>query len=79
MFLKFLLTVAMVAAIWFGFKYLARLQEIKAKREAKAVRGNSSPAKADKADVQDLVQCRACGTWQPGGSARHCGRKDCPY
>lgn len=76
MFFKFLLTVAIVAAIWFGFKYLGRHQEMKAKREAKALRGDSSP---NKADVQDLVQCRACGTWQPGGSARHCGRKDCPY
>lgn len=83
MFFKFLLTVAVVTAIWFGFKYFGRLQDMKAKREAKAVRGSKphapDRADADNGDVQDLVQCRVCSTWQPGRSARACGRKDCPY
>lgn len=85
MFTKILLTVAVVALIWFGFKYLQRVTEM---REARERRQPVPPPKADgpsfrdevkAADgVQDLVKCRVCDTFR-AGNAGSCGRADCPY
>lgn len=83
MFAKILLTVTVVALIWFGFRYLSRMAELREKRpQARAVPGQAPSGAAGgnaAGEVQDLVPCRVCGTWQPGRSARSCGRPDCPY
>lgn len=86
MFMKFLLTVAVIAVIWFGFKYMSRLAELRQKREAEVpprrpvgvgpIGGSRGEAVED---VHDMVKCGACGTWQPARSSRSCGRADCPY
>lgn len=76
MFGKILLTVAVVAFIWFGFKYLGRLAELRRRDEADKVPPASSPKDAE---AETMVECRVCGTWQPGRIARSCGRSDCPY
>lgn len=88
MFGKFLVTVAVVAIIWFGFQYLQRLAEMqeraRMRRRARAAQPSSSAvppgvAPPASAAVQDLVKCPVCATWQTGSAARACGRKDCPY
>ncbi len=81
MFGKLLVTIAMVAVIWFGFQYLQRLAELKELRRLHRSRpsgGGTSPRPAP-SQVQDLVKCPACGTWASGSAARRCGRADCPY
>jgi len=75
MFAKILLTVAVVAFIWFGFKYLSRLAELRRRDEADKVPPPKNPA----GEAETMVECRVCGTWQPGRTARSCGRSDCPY
>ncbi len=80
MFGKFIVTVAVVAAIWFGFQYLQRLAELQERRRARRMaRATPPPPGSVSASVRDLVNCPVCGTWQTGGAARACGRKDCPY
>lgn len=75
MFAKILLTVAVVALIWFGFKYLGRRAELR-RREP----GRGAPPPPPEAETAEtMVECRVCGTWQPGRTARSCGRSDCPY
>lgn len=68
-FAKILLLVAVVAAVWLGFKYLTRQSapgpRVKAKREA------------DKGLVEDMVRCAVCGAFQ-ARAAGPCGRQDCP-
>ena len=77
MFLKFLLTILVIAVVWFGFKYLQRIAELKERRDRL---GPGSPGRPSAtAKVQDLVQCPVCATWQSGAVVRPCGRTDCPY
>lgn len=71
MFAKFLLTIAVVAAIWFGFQYLQRLAELKHSRRP----GRAVP-RPGRAAARDLVACPVCGVWRV---AESCGRGDCPY
>ncbi|MCR6630605.1 MAG: hypothetical protein NVV74_11450 [Magnetospirillum sp.] len=81
MFAKFLLTVAVVALIWFGFKYLQRVTEL---RERRAARTPSTPERPrfepvpDGESVQDLVKCPRCHTYR-SSKLGHCGQEGCPY
>lgn len=82
MFAKFLLTVAVIAFIWFGFKYLQRVQEL---RERAARRPTPSPAPdrprfepVDNGEsVQDLVKCPRCSTYR-SPKLGPCGQDGCP-
>lgn len=78
MFGKVLLTVAVIAVIWFGFRYLSRMAEAK-RRELPPQQPPKPPQGNSGADAETLVECRVCGTWQPARSAKSCGRGDCPY
>lgn len=87
MFTKILLTIAVVALIWFGFKYVQRMAEM---REAQLRRRPAPPqggpsfrdeVKASQNSgqgVRDLVKCPACNTFR-ASDAGSCGRADCPY
>ncbi|RAU22703.1 hypothetical protein CU669_07060 [Paramagnetospirillum kuznetsovii] len=80
MFGKFLLTVAVIAIIWFGYKYLGHLAELK--RRDSSPRPSERPGREPrdaKVDAEAMVECRVCGTWQPSRTARSCGKADCPY
>lgn len=85
MFTKFLLTVAVIAIIWFGFKFAQRVLDDKRRRAEQAARGGPVPGpkprfqpNPDGDSVQDLVKCPSCNTYR---SARlgPCGRPECPY
>jgi uncharacterized protein len=67
---KILLLAAVVAAVWFGFKYLTRQP---------AAPGPGVRAKADDAAgrVEDMVRCPVCGAFQ-ARAAGPCARPDCP-
>lgn len=84
MFTKILLTVAVVAIIWFGFKYVQRMSEL---REAQLRRRPVPPQPGGSAfrdevkaagGVRDLVKCPICNTFR-AHDAGSCGRADCPY
>jgi hypothetical protein len=79
MFVKFLLTVAVIAFIWFGFKHLQRLTEIR--EQSRRPRPGDGPGgtRPPAGPVQDLVTCPVCGTWQVAANARACDRAACPY
>lgn len=80
---KILLTLFIVVAVWYGFKYVQRMQErqmasrdrVKVHRhEATRPREKSAPA-----EVEDMIECRVCGAFVPQRGAAACGRVDCPY
>ena len=78
MFAKFILTVAVVALIWFGFRFVQRLNQ----RNTRPVprQGGDRPRFTPEPDgetVRDLVKCPICNTWRPA-SAGPCGRAECP-
>ncbi len=84
---KLLFTAAIIVAVWYGFKWVGRMQvkrdaEAKAKlrREASgAASGDSSGASGATGDTEEMVECDACGAFVAARGAKSCGRDDCPY
>ena len=85
---KLIVLAAVVAAVWYGFKFLGRLQrarEAEAKlRESESTRparkssgetAKGGPGKREGGEVEDLVPCPSCGAYVRAGSTCSCGRK----
>lgn len=76
---KLIVLVAIVAAVWYGFKLVGRLDEARRQQG-----GGDAPrrraARAEKAgEVEDTVRCPVCGAYVVAKSASPCERPDCPY
>lgn len=81
MFTKILLTVAVVALIWFGFAFFRRVSADNRLRDVRQGGGKEPPVfrpDPDGAGVQDLIKCPACSTWR-SAKLGSCGRGGCPY
>jgi hypothetical protein len=81
MFGKFLLTVAVVALIWFGFKFAQRVMAQSRRPQLRRDQAGPKPVfrpDPDGESVQDLIKCPACSTWRSAKQGA-CGRADCPY
>lgn len=78
--LKFLLLILLIAAVWYGWRYINRkpLAKPPAAAEPKAPQEQS---RAQKTIAEDLKPCPVCGTYMvvdPGKPAdQTCGRPDC--
>ena len=85
---KIIVLVAIIAAVWYGFKFLSRLdasrkadakvRHTKGKSGGKSKGGRRAATPATD-DVEDMVQCRSCGAYVAAGTRCTCGRDDCPY
>lgn len=74
---KILLTLVVIVFVWSGFKYLARMAELRQRGPAAPSR---RPGRVETdSEAESMVECRVCGTWQPSRGAKSCGRPDCPY
>ena len=80
---KLLLLAAIIAAVWYGFKFVGRLQNA---RDAQAKPSRRKPrwpgkrrAETKSSEAEDMVQCPVCQAYVPERDAHHCGRGDCPY
>ena len=69
---KLLILVIVVAAVWYGFKFVGRLDR-KRKREIEGEKSKPSDS------IGEMEKCRICGTYVVAGRAENCGRKGCPY
>jgi uncharacterized protein len=82
-FTKVVVLVAVVAIIWFGFRWFERWQkETREREEKRAARlggggGRVPPGAAPQAE--EMTACRVCGTYVAAGSARSCGKPNCPF
>jgi uncharacterized protein len=79
---KLVVLIAAVAAVWYGFKYVTRLQlerERKAEARDRVERRREARARGTEPSAEDMVQCPACKAYVPAKGARNCGRPDCPY
>ena len=75
---KLLVTVAIVAAVWYGFKFIGRLDKAhKAKAALKPEGGDQRRPAA--VESEEMERCAACGTYVAVRGAASCGRDDCPY
>ncbi len=71
---KILLIAAVIAAVWYGYRWWQRVQRVTRDEETMLAR-----ERARAASGEDMVKCPACETYLSPKSARACGRNECPY
>jgi uncharacterized protein len=71
---KLLVLIAVIAAVWYGYKYVERINELRGKQGRRAPKQSKRPA----LQAEDMAKCRVCGTYV-APDAGGCGRPDCPY
>ncbi len=77
---KLLLLGAIIAAVWYGFKMVGRMDAARKNRPGGNDRVNrGGPGRNAPADVEDTVQCPVCGAYVVATAASPCDRPDCPY
>ena len=72
---KLLFTAAVIAAVWYGYKWIGRVQSMRAAEEK--LSGNRP--RPGPAAVEDMIRCPACDSFVAAAAATSCGRQDCPY
>ena len=80
-FAKIIVLVAVIAIVWFGFKYLQRFQAMGGTSQPAAPKRAASgqPREAVEPATQDMIACRVCGTYVAANTKKSCGRADCVY
>ena len=74
---KLLVLILVILAVWYGYKYVNRVNEVReAMRRKAAPRPDRGPTRSIKAE--DMTKCRVCGAYVAEGAAA-CGRPDCPF
>lgn len=82
---KILLTLFVIAAVWYGWRaynrYQAIRKQVREEVERAARRGQARGETRGEARVEaeDMVECSTCGAFIAAGRQTSCGRKDCPY
>lgn len=88
-FTKLLVLAAIVAAVWYGFKYVGRLERMQkgarktgersfTERLRKATRAKTGePGEAGR--IEDTEQCPKCSAYVLVEGVENCGRPGCPY
>ena len=70
--IKLIVLVAVIVAVWYGFKLISRLERQR-KRRLKEQR------QQDTESVDKMEKCPVCDTYVVAAAARDCGREGCPY
>lgn len=69
---KLVVLLAVVVAVWYGFKLVSRLErECKRRLREQRQQGPES--------VGTMEKCPVCDTYVMAAGARNCGREGCPY
>ena len=80
---KLLFTAAIIAAVWYGFKWLARVQAEQKERPNKPPKetrkSDAAKGSATDAEYEDLVACSKCGDFVIADKKSGCGKDGCPY
>jgi hypothetical protein len=79
---KLLVLALIVGAVWYGFKYYARIEAKRAAEERlrkERRRARPAPKRESVEDAETMVQCPVCKVYQPAGDTAPCDRADCPY
>jgi hypothetical protein len=75
---KLLFTIAVIALIWYGFKWLNRVQDERERQDRERLKGGDSGARGDP-DAETMIKCPTCGTYMASSTPKSCGEPDCPY
>jgi hypothetical protein len=65
---KLILTAAIIAGVWYGFKWLNQRQaQTKRDRNKK-----TTYSKNDEIDIEEMIPCRDCGAYVAKGGKHRC-------
>ena len=80
-FAKLIFTVLIVMAIWYGFKWIGRIQELRDANARNQLRRGEKPEKSSPPanNAEDMIKCPACESFVAAKGVSSCGRDDCPY
>ena len=75
---KLFILVVVLAVIWYGFKFLGRLEKY---RKVKLVASKTSENEnlAQNMDAGDMIRCPICGIYVAVDNSMDCGQRNCPY
>jgi len=80
---KLLFTVAVIVAVWYGFKWVGRMKEIRDEEAKDRLRrekqGSGGTAARSSVDTEEMVECATCGAFVASTGATACGKDNCPY
>ena len=83
MLVKILLLILVVVALWYGVRWMARVQRVLERQERQnerrmeELRGQRPPPKPAEPAAADMQRCPVCSTYVTGTAS--CGRQGCPY
>ena len=77
---KLLLLAIIIAIVWYGLKYMHRVEDVRRALRQQMERQRKSATPGPRSiEAEDLVKCARCGAYVAEGSATNCGRPDCPW
>ncbi len=81
---KLIVLAAVIAAVWYGFKFIGRLDKArklaaKLTRDAARDVAGAEPAAEPAAETEDMERCEVCDAYVSARDPASCGRADCPY
>ena len=83
---KLLVLAAVIAAVWYGFKFVGRLQDARAAEQKLRAGGTRRPKarwrrseQPAAPEAEDMVECPVCQAYVPAHGASRCERAGCPY
>ena len=83
---KLIVLAAVIAAVWYGFKFVGRLQDAREAEQKLRAGGTRQPkarwrrAKQPAApEAEDMVACPVCQAYVAARGASRCERPGCPY
>jgi len=74
---KLLVLIAIISAIWFGFRLLGQIERSRRDAERREKEQARMRPKAPR-QVADMVKCSVCGAFTAAGS-KSCGKPGCPF
>ena len=77
---KLLVLAAIVAALWYGFKWIGRYQQVQKTKAREGQGGGQGEGERDREiGAENMVACAVCGDYVVARGTTSCGRDDCPY
>lgn len=74
-FTKIIVLAAIVAAVWYGFKFVGRMDK---RRKEEIASQRKAEEEAESNDVGEMLKCPNCDAFVAAKGAMNCGRADCP-
>lgn len=74
---KLLVLAVIILIVWYGFKYVQRVEELQRMLRREMRRRRDGAPQPRTLPAEDLVKCERCGAYVAAGSRASCGRADC--